>query len=155
MASACQSDYWLIGLDTEGSGCTAQIASIEGEKECYQVWQLHSEKFEHCTKHGPPQALINILTHKKAVFIGKQVRGDIEKICEKLQIKGEQRQQIKFIELTKVYSWCRVLVKNPSKLKHWVQNPEDVVDFSLKFFLQFSDEKATINKRGKNRWMVS
>jgi hypothetical protein len=32
MASACKTDYWLIGLDTEGSGCTAQIASIEEKR---------------------------------------------------------------------------------------------------------------------------
>jgi hypothetical protein len=155
MASACKRDYWLIGLDTERSGCTIQIALIEGKKECYQVLQLYSDKYEHCTQHGLPQALIDILTHRKAVFIGKQVHGDVKKICEKLQIKEEQRKQIKFIELTKVYSWCRVLVKKPSRLKRFVQNPEDVVDYSLKLFLQFSDEKATIDKRGRNRWMVS
>jgi hypothetical protein len=117
MASACQSDYWLIGLDTEESGCTAHIASIEGKKQCYQVWQLYNNRYNHCTKHGPPQALINILTHKKAVFVGKLVRGDIEKICKKLQIKGEQKHQIKFIALTKVYSWCQVMANSSSKLR--------------------------------------
>jgi hypothetical protein len=50
----CYDGCWLIGLDTEGGGATVQIASKEGGRACFQIWQLKSEHYPHCLENGPP-----------------------------------------------------------------------------------------------------
>ena len=100
----------------------------------------------------PTPSLIRILTHTKAVFIGKQIQEDIDKLCEILKLSPQQRRQIKTIELTTVYIFCRMLAKSPASLKSWVRHPITSKDYSLKFIYNFSDEESTIDKRGEMRW---
>lgn len=148
----CYDGCWLIGLDTEGGGATVQIASKEGGRACFQIWQLKSEHYPHCLENGPPPALVKIITHKHATFVGKDIQGDIEKLCQILELTDQQKRLIKTIELTTAYIFCRTLAKNPESLRQWVSCPNSTKDFSLKFIYNFSDEESTIDKRGEMRW---
>jgi hypothetical protein len=152
VADFCKNDCWLIGLDTEGGGATLQIASKEEGRSGFQIWQLKSCEYSHCMQNGPPPSLIKILTHRKAIFVGKQIQEDIDKLCEILKLTREQRQQIKTIELTAVYMFCRTLAKKPTSLRSWVWNPRTPKDYSLKYIYNFSDEGSTIDKRAELRW---
>jgi hypothetical protein len=83
--------------------------------------------------------------------VGKDIQGDIEKLCQILELTDQQKRLIKTIELTTAYIFCRTLAKNPESLRHWVSCPSTTKDFSLKFIYNFSDEESTIDKRGEMR----
>jgi hypothetical protein len=132
-ASLCEGGIWLIGLDTEGTKeknkgdpCTVQLSSVEGGKECYHVYQLFSESFGHCLHRScteacteatqkvlVPPKLIEIFKHPKAVFVGKQIKGDILKVGKSLGIPEAELDQINVIELSTAYGLCRAIAEDP------------------------------------------
>ena len=84
---------------------------------------------------------------KNAIFIGKDVTADIDKVASILDLSLDETNDLTVIETNRAYQFCEALASGGERLAEWLETGEGGMfdEVSLKDFCQFINDKAIID----------
>ena len=147
----------LIGLDDEGgdknvSPAMLQLAAKVGKEKADVVVQLRSYTREATPAHvfveGHPERLKEVFEIENAVFVGRCICEDTRSAAIRAGLSAADANELKIVEVSRVYAFCEALVNGGDALLDFVKNGTTglFTETSLKTFCQFVEPRLIMSK---------
>ena len=98
-------DLFFLGFDTEGAYDVLQIYAEHGKEKFAAIFQLNNI----APNDVLPPNLRKLLSHQKAVFIGKNAEAELIDLYEKFHLTNAEARSAKYIDTLSLFRFCDVM----------------------------------------------